>query len=135
MQQDKKIKQDAAAFLGLLGFTVVPSDALLGLCLRRASEYICNATNQREIPAGLHMAAVYRVAGEWLRLRHLSGGLSEAEMENAAAAATKVTEIRESEVTVKFQADQTAEQKFVALIESLTLIDGARLARWRRLTW
>ena len=128
--QTGTIKRDASALLCLLGITDIDGD-LLGLCLRSVTERICNATNQREIPAGLRMAAVYRTAGEYLRLKQ--SGLSEADMENAVAAA--VAEIREGDIAVKFQADHTAEQKFAALVEALATAGEADFARWRRIVW
>lgn len=128
------LRQNASDLLYLLGFKEADTDPLFDICLRSAAEHIRNATNQQEIPAGLAMAAARRAAGEYLRLV-LASGLSEADMENAVAAAGAITEIRESEVTVKFQSVQTVEQKFAALTDWLTAIDQASLIRWRRIAW
>ena len=137
MQQARRIRQDAAKFLGLLGFTVSDKDALLGFSLRSVTEFIRNATNQPEVPAGLHMAAVYRTAGEYLRAMLDSGQVTDEQMAAADEESAAVKQIKEGDTTVTYAVQDalTAAQRFDRLVQALLAAGAGQFAAHRRIRW
>jgi len=127
------LKNDVIQKLEMFGCVVdTYAEKLVDLCIEKAENYILSATNQTEIPQGLHQVTVDMVVGEYLFILKATGKLPDnfnLEM--------VVKQISEGDTTVTFAVDgsKTPEQRLDALINHLLKPSSRVLAQYRRLKW
>lgn len=124
--------EDVLKLLDALGVNTLASDPLLPFIIQSVTEKICNATNQTEIPEGLHYAAVEMVVGQYLQWVKNSGQLEGFDLDAA------VKSIQEGDTNVTFAIGEgsfTPEQRLDKLIDYLINGRTKEFIRYRRLVW
>lgn len=128
------LKNDVIQKLEMFGCVVdTYAEKLVDLCIEKAENYILSATNQTEIPQGLHQVTVDMAVGEYLFILKATGKLPDNFNLEAG-----IKQISEGDTTVTFAVgvgDQTPEQRLDALINKLTTPPSELLAKYRRLKW
>jgi hypothetical protein len=122
------------SLLNALGLAVNADDPLVGFVFQSVEEQIKNATNQAEIPEGLHNAAVEMTAGKFLALKKGSGQLDGFNIDLDAA----IKQIQEGDTNTVFaigEGSLTPEARLDALINRLLTDRTPDFVRYRRLVW
>mgnify|MGYP003290381425 FL=1 len=121
---------DVVLRLNSLGYTPTENDNwLINLMIRKVENYIKDFCNIRAIPKGLRETAINMVCGEFLIGKKAMGQLPDMTFEAV------VKQITEGDTTVSFGDSMSAEQKFDALMASMTHPDQAQFIRYRKLVW
>jgi hypothetical protein len=123
------LHNQTAEFLRSLGLSEPEKDPLLHFATTAARNSILNSTNQHELCQDLFDIAVFRAAGEYLRLLHAAGKL---DAEAMVIADDAVKQIKEGEVSVTFF---EGEMNFAQLIDWLSTYGADGLGRFRRMQW
>ena len=115
-----------------LGVTVTEPDPLLDLILQQVSYRVLNETNTiLPMAEGLESIAVDITAGEYLKFKKGTGGLSGFELEAV------VKQVQEGDTNIQYAIGEgctTPEQRLDAIILGLTGRER-ELSRFRRIAW
>jgi hypothetical protein len=125
---------DVGNLLADFGLTISPEDPLISFVLQTVEEQVKNATNQEEVPEGLHHAVVEMAAGKFMALKKGSGQLDGFDIDLDAA----VKQIQEGDTNTVFAIGEgclTPEARLDALISLLLTDRSDQFARYRRLRW
>ena len=122
--------EEVCRFLKSLGVEA-EEDPLLPFIAAREEERLCNETNQPEVVKGLEQLALYRAAGQYLRLKKDSGQL-QAETLTLEMPEKQIQE-GDTQITYAVEAALSPEQRLEQLIGFLLGDHAAEIARYRRL--
>ena len=126
------LREKAIALLDALGVAGAEADPILDLVIQSVTDSVKNATNQKEMPEGLHTAAVYNTAGQYLRFKKNTGQLDGFDLDGA------VKQIQQGDTNTVFaigEGDMTPEGRLESLISWMTGIGRDQYNRYRRLLW
>ena len=125
------MQEQVAAFLAALGIDVPEDDPVLAYAQCAVYEELLNRLCVDEVPKGLEAMAVYRIAGQYLRLCKDAGRL-EVPLEAA------VRQVQEGDTSITYalgQGDQTPEGRFDRMTDWLCGYGEDQLERYRRMLW
>lgn len=124
--------EDAIKLLETIGVPVTFDDPLLTFILSSITEQIKNATNQANVPEGLHHVAVEMAVGQYLKWMKDSGKLEGFDLEAA------VKSIQEGDTNITYaigDGSLTPEQRLDNLINYMMSGHSNEFKRYRRLVW
>jgi hypothetical protein len=121
----EEVKQRLTAF----GYTVPAADDwMIGFCIDKVQTHIKNSCNVAEVPEGLRPVAIDMVCGEFLFGKKQSGQSVGIDFEAV------VKSVAEGDTTINFDASNSAETKYDALISYL-MHSEVDFAAYRCIKW
>ena len=132
MEYITDIAENVKEYARSLGYEVLDSDLfILNHTIESVKSYICNKTNQKEVPEGLKYIWIDRSTGEFL---YFKKSLNQLEL-NGLNFGRMAKEISEGDTKVVYEDTKTTGDKFEVYMTYLMTRGEDELLRYRRIVW
>ncbi len=132
MEYITDIAENVKEYARSLGYEVLDSDLfILNHTIESVKSYICNKTNQKEVPEGLKYIWINRSTAEFLNFK-LKMNQLDIEGLNFSRIAK---EIGEGDTKVVFENTATTGDKFEVFLSYLSTYGEEEFYKYRRLVW
>ena len=132
MEYITDIKEDVKNYLKSLDYEIVDTDLfLLDNAIQTVKYYICNKTNQKQVPEGLKYVWINRSAAEFLDFKLKLNQLNILGLNFNRIA----KEISEGKTKVVFDDTKSTGDKFEVYLTNLLTYGEEEILRFRRLVW
>ena len=126
--------KDITKRLADFGYTALTGDAhSIEFLISKWSEYVLDFCNVSEVPEGVRIKLIDKICGEFLYYKKNSGQLGENFDFEAPA---KIIKEGDTSITMSYgEGGKTPEQRFDAMLTSLTQNFDKNLVKYRRMAW
>jgi hypothetical protein len=132
MEYITDITENVKEYARSLGYEVLDSDLfILNHTIESMKSYICNKTNQKEVPEGLKYIWINRSTAEFLNFKFKMNQLDIEGLNFKRIA----KEIGEGDTKVVFENTATTGDKFEVFLMGLQTYGEGEMLKYRRLVW
>ena len=132
MEYITDITENVKEYIGSLGYEVLDSDLfILNHNIKTVKSYICNKTNQKEVPEGLKYVWINRSVAGFLTFKLNLNQLNI----NGLNFKRIAKEISEGDTKVVFADTLTSGAKFEVFVSYLSTYGEEEFYKYRRLVW
>ena len=132
MEYITDITENVKEYIGSLGYEVLDSDLfILNHTIESVKSYICNKTNQKEVPEGLKYVWINRSVAGFLTFKLNLNQLNIEGLNFKRIA----KEIIEGDTKVVFENTATTGDKFEVFLMGLQTYGEEEMLKYRRLVW